>query len=61
MKMYILNDCNVELVIFQLSIHYSLFCVSRKIVFTFPFYITICSYGALNCVQLSKNLCLYFD
>uniref|UniRef100_A0A8D2FC90 Uncharacterized protein n=1 Tax=Theropithecus gelada TaxID=9565 RepID=A0A8D2FC90_THEGE len=61
MKMCILNDCNVEPVVFQLSIHYSLFCVSRKIVLTFLLYTTICSYGALNCVQLSKNLCLYFD
>uniref|UniRef100_A0A8C9IVZ9 Uncharacterized protein n=1 Tax=Piliocolobus tephrosceles TaxID=591936 RepID=A0A8C9IVZ9_9PRIM len=49
MKMCILNGSNVELVVFQLSTHYSLFHVSGKIVLTFPLYTTICSYGALNC------------
>lgn len=49
MKMCILNGSNVELVVFQLSTHYSLFRASGKIVLTFLLYTTICSYGALNC------------
>lgn len=46
---------------FQLSIHYSLFYVSGKIVLTMPLYTTICYCGALDCIQLNKDFFYDFD
>lgn len=45
MKMCILNDSNMELVVFQIGIHDSLFYVSGKIVL----YTTVCYCGPLDC------------
>lgn len=46
--MCILNDSNMELVVFQIGIHDSLFYVSGKIVLT-PLYTTVCYCGPLDC------------
>uniref|UniRef100_A0A8C9Q6M2 Uncharacterized protein n=1 Tax=Spermophilus dauricus TaxID=99837 RepID=A0A8C9Q6M2_SPEDA len=45
MKMCILNGSNMELVVFQIGIHDSLFYVSGKIVLIMPLYTTICYCG----------------
>uniref|UniRef100_A0A8C5YHH9 Uncharacterized protein n=1 Tax=Marmota marmota marmota TaxID=9994 RepID=A0A8C5YHH9_MARMA len=54
MKMCILNGSNMELVVFQIGIHDSLFYVSGKIVLSMPLYTTICYCG--NHVHYFKAL-----
>uniref|UniRef100_A0A8C9P4R5 Uncharacterized protein n=3 Tax=Marmotini TaxID=337730 RepID=A0A8C9P4R5_SPEDA len=58
MKMCILNGSNMELVVFQIGIHDSLFYVSGKIVLIMPLYTTICYCGPQDCsteLELLKN------
>lgn len=49
MKMCILNGSNMELVVFQIGIHDSLFYVSGKIVLIMSLYTTVCYCGPLDC------------